>query len=253
MTRPVGQRTERRPTLGREDVLDPRPTPEPLFVDDRNASESPLSPIDENTPSDTGYDQGTPTPSAPQSSSHRSNRRQTRTRNSSKRVERDPANVAIYELRTRERRNWTYIVQYMNAHHPQTNSKGPWSQAAVYGRFSRNAPRVAASRGNHDFDTKDFLHLRVDDGDKTRGVVRTGRVGGAVEGAAAPAPPGHVCPPVPDRSVHGFSYADDIAFAESLSEVLDGAQLWPELIAKLSERLGREIAEEDIARRLKQL
>jgi hypothetical protein len=68
--------------------------------------------------------------------------------------EHDPENYEIKRLRCDEKMSWTDIAQYMNDHRVATGKAPTFTEAAVYGRFVRNGPRIAKITGE-EFSIKD--------------------------------------------------------------------------------------------------
>ncbi|KAF2870567.1 hypothetical protein BDV95DRAFT_607725 [Massariosphaeria phaeospora] len=77
-----------------------------------------------------------------------------------RRVEDDPENQRIKELRQDHKMDWTAIANYLNEERLKNGQAPVCTQASVYSRFVRNAPRIAASKGEVGFDPKDYMHLR---------------------------------------------------------------------------------------------
>jgi len=55
---------------------------------------------------------------------------------------------------------WQVIVNYLNLKRLERGEPGNLTSQAVYSRFVRNSPRVAAALGEVGFDPKDYMHLR---------------------------------------------------------------------------------------------
>lgn len=77
------------------------------------------------------------------------------------RPEHDPENVEIKNMRQYEHLSWTEICRILNEERRSNGQIPDLSDAAVYSRFVRNAPRIAAQMGEDDFDTKDYMHLKT--------------------------------------------------------------------------------------------
>lgn len=77
-----------------------------------------------------------------------------------KRVEDDPENVMILKLRTEHKMDWGAIANFLNEERLKRGEPQTMTQPAVYSRFVRNGPRIAASHGDAEFDPKDYMHLR---------------------------------------------------------------------------------------------
>ncbi|KAI9715830.1 MAG: hypothetical protein M1828_000571 [Chrysothrix sp. TS-e1954] len=74
----------------------------------------------------------------------------------------DPENHQIKYLRTVSRRPWADIARHLNEQRTEVGKEATYTEAAVYGRFVRNAPRIARQEGDTKFDPKDFMFLRND-------------------------------------------------------------------------------------------
>ncbi|KAF2266000.1 hypothetical protein CC78DRAFT_598179 [Lojkania enalia] len=75
-------------------------------------------------------------------------------------VEQDPENRKIKELRCEHNMNWGAIANYLNEKRVERGDPPTMTQPAVYSRFVRNAPRIAAADGEAGFDPKDYMHLK---------------------------------------------------------------------------------------------
>jgi hypothetical protein len=75
-------------------------------------------------------------------------------------VEDDPENHLIKILRQDQSMGWDAIASHLNTLRLQRGEPGNLTAAAIYSRFVRNGPRVAAALGEVDFDPKDYMHLR---------------------------------------------------------------------------------------------
>ncbi|KAF2760594.1 hypothetical protein EJ05DRAFT_290163 [Pseudovirgaria hyperparasitica] len=73
--------------------------------------------------------------------------------------EHDPENHEILRLRTIEKLQWSEIARLLNADRAAAGIPGLLTDAAVYGRFVRNGPRIAALEGK-ELDPKDYMHIR---------------------------------------------------------------------------------------------
>jgi hypothetical protein len=83
-----------------------------------------------------------------------------RTRKSKKRVEDDPENALIKTLRQHHNMEWSAIANFLNEERLKRGEPANMTHPAVYSRFVRNAPRIAAKEGEVGFDPKDYMHLR---------------------------------------------------------------------------------------------
>ncbi|KAL1796019.1 hypothetical protein ACET3X_006243 [Alternaria dauci] len=72
----------------------------------------------------------------------------------------DPENVIIKSLRQEQKLSWNEIANYLNQERLSKGEAAIFTDAAVYSRFVRNAPRVATSVSEIGFDPKDYMHLR---------------------------------------------------------------------------------------------
>lgn len=78
----------------------------------------------------------------------------------SRNVEDDPENQLIKTLRQDHNMGWDAIATYLNAERLKRGEPGGLTQPAVYSRFVRNGPRIAAALDEVGFDPKDYMHLR---------------------------------------------------------------------------------------------
>jgi hypothetical protein len=74
-------------------------------------------------------------------------------------VEKDPENHIIKRLRCDDRYSWGAIAEILNEERIKQGGNPSWTSAAVYGRFTRNAPRIAQLQGET-FDPKDFVYIK---------------------------------------------------------------------------------------------
>lgn len=77
-----------------------------------------------------------------------------------KRPEDDPENYRIMKLRTQDHLSWSDIASVMNAARTEQGLEPSYTEAAVYGRFVRNGPKVATATGEQGFDPKDWMHMK---------------------------------------------------------------------------------------------
>ncbi|KAI4909812.1 hypothetical protein J4E85_011488 [Alternaria conjuncta] len=75
-------------------------------------------------------------------------------------VEEDPENILIKTLRQDQKLLWSEIASHLNQERLSKGEPATFTDAAVYSRFVRNAPRIATSVGEIGFDPKDYMHLR---------------------------------------------------------------------------------------------
>ncbi|KAF1939997.1 hypothetical protein EJ02DRAFT_350907 [Clathrospora elynae] len=75
-------------------------------------------------------------------------------------VEEDPENKIIKTLRQDQGMNWSDIANFLNQERRNRGEPATYTDAAVYSRFVRNAPRIATAKGEIGFDPKDYMHLR---------------------------------------------------------------------------------------------
>ncbi|KAI4958767.1 hypothetical protein J4E86_004373 [Alternaria arbusti] len=75
-------------------------------------------------------------------------------------VEEDPDNILIKTLRQDQKLLWSEIASHLNKERLSKGEPATFTDAAVYSRFVRNAPRIATSVGEIGFDPKDYMHLR---------------------------------------------------------------------------------------------
>ncbi|KAF2817418.1 uncharacterized protein BDZ99DRAFT_457157 [Mytilinidion resinicola] len=74
-------------------------------------------------------------------------------------VELDPENHWIKDMRVIHKMSWGEIKDIMNAQRAREKKPQTYSEAAVYGRFVRNAPRIAEFKGE-DFTVSDHMHIK---------------------------------------------------------------------------------------------
>lgn len=77
------------------------------------------------------------------------------TRSRARSVEEDPENHLIKTLRQDHNMNWDAISALLNKERLEHGEPQSWTAAAVYSRFVRNAPRIAAAQGEVGFNPKD--------------------------------------------------------------------------------------------------
>ncbi|KAF2089660.1 hypothetical protein K490DRAFT_63793 [Saccharata proteae CBS 121410] len=78
----------------------------------------------------------------------------------SKDVVHDEINLLIKDLRQHQHYSWGAIVKELNRRAQLNGEVASFTDAAVYGRFVRNAPRIAEFNGEHDFNCKDYMYLK---------------------------------------------------------------------------------------------
>jgi hypothetical protein len=79
---------------------------------------------------------------------------------SRRQVEEDPENQLIKSLRQDQDMKWSDIAEFLNQERRQRGEAASFTEAAVYSRFVRNAPRVVTVVDEIGFDPKDYMHLR---------------------------------------------------------------------------------------------
>lgn len=72
----------------------------------------------------------------------------------------DPENIIIKTLRQEQKLTWNEIANYLNQERLNKGEAATFTDAAVYSRFVRNAPRIATSVGEIGSDPRDYMHLR---------------------------------------------------------------------------------------------
>lgn len=72
----------------------------------------------------------------------------------------DPENRQIKYLHTVGRLDWPEIVVEMNKQRLAKGQEASFTEAAVYGRFKRNAPKIARLEGDTNFDVADWMYMR---------------------------------------------------------------------------------------------
>jgi hypothetical protein len=72
----------------------------------------------------------------------------------------DPENIIIKTLRQEQKLTWNEIANYLNQERLNKGEAATSTDAAIYSRFVRNAPRIATSVGEIGFDPRDYMHLR---------------------------------------------------------------------------------------------
>ncbi|KAF2472978.1 uncharacterized protein BDR25DRAFT_366204 [Lindgomyces ingoldianus] len=77
-----------------------------------------------------------------------------------RKVEDDPENRLIVKLRTVDKMGWGDIANWLNNERVKRGEPATMTQPAVYSRFVRNGPKIAATMGDLGFDSKDHMHLR---------------------------------------------------------------------------------------------
>jgi hypothetical protein len=75
-------------------------------------------------------------------------------------VEDDPENQLIKTLRQEQNMSWNNIANYLNQERRNRGEAANFTDAAVYSRFVRNAPKIATAVGEMGFDPRDYMHLR---------------------------------------------------------------------------------------------
>jgi hypothetical protein len=75
-------------------------------------------------------------------------------------VEEDPESIIIKTLRQDQNLSWNEIANYLNQGRRNKGEAANFTDAAVYSRYVRNAPRIATPIGEIGFDPKDYMHLR---------------------------------------------------------------------------------------------
>ncbi|KAJ9656937.1 hypothetical protein H2201_008376 [Coniosporium apollinis] len=74
--------------------------------------------------------------------------------------EHDPENWKIKEMRQHDHMSWAEIARALNEARIASGKTPSMTEAAVYGRFVRNGPRIAIAQGEVDFNPSDFMHLK---------------------------------------------------------------------------------------------
>ncbi|KAF1850490.1 uncharacterized protein K460DRAFT_272058 [Cucurbitaria berberidis CBS 394.84] len=94
-------------------------------------------------------------------------------------VQEDPENQLIKTLRTDQHKTWNEIAEYLNKERRNVGEAADFTDVAVYSRFVRNTPPIAATVGEIGFDPKDYMHLRYPNqnmyGDKTGMISKAGK------------------------------------------------------------------------------
>jgi hypothetical protein len=72
----------------------------------------------------------------------------------------DPENMTIKTLRQEQKLSWNEIAHHLNQERTAKGEAATFTDAAVYSRFVRNAPRIATPISEIGFDPKDYMHLR---------------------------------------------------------------------------------------------
>ncbi|KAK8242803.1 hypothetical protein IWZ00DRAFT_575695 [Phyllosticta capitalensis] len=73
--------------------------------------------------------------------------------------EKDPENISIKHMRCVERKQFDDIADELNRARVAAGLEPTFTANAVYGRFQRIAPRIAALEGQPDFNYRDYLHI----------------------------------------------------------------------------------------------
>ena len=71
----------------------------------------------------------------------------------------DPENQAIKRMRQDEQMGWEAIAEHLNKERLERGEPQTYTAAAVYSRFVRNAPRIAAAQGEVGFTPRDCKRL----------------------------------------------------------------------------------------------
>ncbi|KAK7523405.1 hypothetical protein IWZ03DRAFT_427806 [Phyllosticta citriasiana] len=73
--------------------------------------------------------------------------------------ERDPENIAIKRMRCNDRMQFDEIAEVLNKQRVRKGLEPTFTNNAVYGRFQRISPRIAALEGQRNFNYRDYLHI----------------------------------------------------------------------------------------------
>lgn len=73
----------------------------------------------------------------------------------------DRENQLIKSLRANHNLNWGEIAQRLNQARLAQGKPASFTEAAVYGRFKRNAPLIARAEGDYDFNVNDYMQKHV--------------------------------------------------------------------------------------------
>ena len=160
--------------------------------------------------------------------------------NRAKRVrpENDPENHLIKELRTKYMLPWPEIVVIMNAKRREQGKADTFTDAAVYGRFTRNAPRIARVEGDFSFDKNDWMYLKHGGGGRASRRQNTA----TCASSATPETSSDESPPSP---VSPFNSQDAGVVDEVLSQLMQ--QLFEVAARQVNERTGGGVSPRDCA------
>jgi hypothetical protein len=137
--------------------------------------------------------------------------------------EHDPENYEIKRMRCDEKMSWGAIAEHMNRVRIENGKAPTFTEAAVYGRFVRNGPRIARVSGE-DFSTKDHMHIKDKRSNlSTRGV----------------------------KSEAKFTERHDVFLVEAYAEVQ--AAFWDSVAETLYEKCGQQYTKTECAKRFSQL
>ncbi|KAF2837253.1 hypothetical protein M501DRAFT_937950 [Patellaria atrata CBS 101060] len=152
----------------------------------------------------------------------------------------DPENHLIKHLRVVKRMSWNGIVRHMNHERIKAGKEPSFTEAAVYGRFVRNGPRIAAREGDTDFDPRDYMHLRVKEKERrflTGGGWGRGKMkDGEAEG---------------DTFQEKWNARMDEILVEAYGEVTE--ELWVIVARRLADKTGMRFSAEGVAKRFHQI
>lgn len=164
----------------------------------------------------------------------------------------DPENRTILHLRTVERLTWGTIAARMNEQRRARGGEEKFTDAAVYGRFKRNAKGIVdAEEGENEFDVGDWMYLRKNPSSE-RMNLRGGRAGGGGVHASSGE----------QKHVLSMTLADAateeamVAFTEEDNETLKGiyeevsGELWVQVAERLRATIGKDVSAEVCARRV---
>lgn len=139
--------------------------------------------------------------------------------------EHDPENYEIKRMRVEESMAWADIARILNDRRIANGQTPSLTEAAVYGRFVRNGPRIAAAHGE-DFNPSDYMKLRN---------VKT-----MPEGETPPA-----------GEAERFSAGQDAFLIEAHHEVQQG--FWEAVADRLFEKSGKRFTAQQCAKRYQHL
>lgn len=154
--------------------------------------------------------------------------------------EHDPENQTIKTLRQDNKMSWTQIAAVLNKRRITRGEEPSMTEAAVYGRFVRNAPRIAAMKGEAGFDKDNYMFLKTHANPTSFGdLVRSGRGGGASSNGDG----GNSMRRRP------IQWTEELEEALVLSVQRTKADLWTYVVSRMRVNYGIELTTEECAKK----